>query len=340
MQFDWEQIADRFNVSKETMRRVAIWTLRVGMVVGGAYVVASFVSAYLMSGMMQTALTALNRLSTKQVAVASINMSSSENYRDIEKAIKDRNLFNSTGEFPDESNPDAKKDEKKSGTFDINAPCSKPTFNAELVGTIYIEGGLSVATLQEQGYSESDIYKEGDAIVGNENAAIVKIERNRVIINNNGVKECLELASAMKGVKKDGSGSFPEPGSPSQPSPTPTPSAESPPPAGGGDCAFDEKYVQDELGPGFGTIIQKARLVPNTTDAQMNGFKIFAIDQSSLLGKTGLQNGDIITQVNETSLKQPEQGFTLYQAFQDEREVRIHILRRGTTPMTITCRIK
>ena len=142
----------------------------------------------------------------------------------------------------------------------------------------------------------------------------------------------------MKGAKKEGLSSFPEPGSqPSTPSPTPTPDA---PPASGGDCAFDEKYVQDELGPGFGTIIQKARLVPNTTDAQMNGFKIFAIDQSSLLGKTGLQNGDIITQVNETSLKQPEQGFTLYQAFQDEREVRIHILRRGTTPMTITCRIK
>ena len=98
--------------------------------------------------------------------------------------------------------------------------------------------------------------------------------------------------------------------------------------------------MQDELGPGFGTIIQKARLVPNTTDNQMNGFKIFAIDQASLLGKTGLQNGDVITQVNETSLKQPEQGFALYQAFQDEKEVRIHILRHGTTPMMITCRIK
>ena len=74
-----------------------------------------------------------------------------------------------------------------------------------------------------------------------------------------------------------------------------------------------------ELGPGFGTIIQKARLVPNTVDNQMNGFKIFAIDRSSLYGKTGLQDGDIITQVNETSLKLPEQGFALLQSFQDEK---------------------
>lgn len=339
MRLDWEEIADKLNLSKERMTRLGRKLMYAALVVAGAYVAASSVSAYLMSDMLQSALIAFNRISSKQVAVASINLTAQDNYREIEKAIKERNLFNSTGEFPDESSPDSKKDEKKTGQFDINAPCQKPTLNVELVGTIYGDGGgVSVATLQEQGYSESDIYKEGDAIVGNEAAAIVRIERNRVIINNNGVKECLELASAAKG-RKDNFGSFPEPGAGTAPT-NPTPMPDSPPPTGGGDCAFDEKYVQDELGPGFGTIIQKARLVPNTTDAQMNGFKIFAIDQSSLLGKTGLQNGDIITQVNETSLKQPEQGFTLYQAFQDEREVRIHILRRGTTPMTITCRIK
>ncbi len=338
MAFDWDQLADTLNLSKEKVAVITRGLVRASLVLAVAYVTASSVSAYLMTGMLKTALTAFNRISTREVAAASLNFGSQDNYRDIEKAIKDRNLFNSTGEFPDESSPDAKKDEKKSGAFDMNAPCSKPTFNSELVGTIFLDGGGSVATLQEQGYSESDVYREGDVIVGNDNAAIVKIERNRVVINNNGVKECLELASMVK--KKDGS-SFPDVPTAGNSSPSaPPPPGEAPPAAAGGDCLLDEKYVQDELGPGFGTIIQKARLVPNTTDAQMNGFKIFAIDQGSLLGKTGLQNGDIITQVNETSLKQPEQGFTLYQAFQDEREVRIHILRRGTTPMTITCRIK
>jgi type II secretion system protein C len=214
----------------------------------------------------------------------------------------------------------------------------KPSVQVDLVGTIYMgEGGNSLATLMEQGYSEADIYREGDTIVGNDQAVIARIERNRVILNNNGVKECIELASEAK--KAGGSG-FPEVApSPGDTSGSPPPDA-GPAPTGSGDCLLEEKYVQDELGPGFGTIIQKARLVPNTVDNQMNGFKIFAIDQGSLLGKAGLQNGDIITQVNDTSLKQPEQGFTLYQAFQDEREVRVHILRRGTTPMMITCRIK
>lgn len=337
---DWEQLVSSLNLSRDRLAVIRSVVIKVALVLAGSYVLAAGVSAYLMTGLTTSALTSLARLGKRSTVATSLNLAVSDNYRDIEKAVRDRNLFNSTGEFPDESKPDSKNGDKKAGTFDINAPCSKPTVNAQLVGTIYLERGTSVATLQEQGYSESDIYKEGDLIVGNDQATIVKIERNRVILNNNGIKECLELAS---GGPKNAASGFPDV-SASQPPPDMGNTGPAPEPVAGGgaggEVTLEEKYVQDELGPGFGTIIQKARLVPNTTDNQMNGFKIFAIDQSSMLGKIGFQNGDIITQVNETSLKQPEQGFAVYQALQDEREVRFHILRRGTTPTTITVRIK
>ena len=80
--------------------------------------------------------------------------------------------------------------------------------------------------------------------------------------------------------------------------------------------------------------------MPNTNaDNGMNGFKIFAIDKASLIGRIGLKNGDIITGVNEVSLKQPEQGFQLYQALQDEREITIKVERKGK-PKTINIQIK
>lgn len=342
---DWQSITDKLRLpfSKGSELGLSTWLTRIALVVAVAYVAASSLSAYLMSTFLTSSLSAIGRTNAASKATATLSaasMSGGDNYRDIIKAIKDRNLFNSAGVFPEEKDPEGQKDKGSKSTFDLNGPCNKASVNVTLLGTLYVDGGNSLATMQEQGYAEADIYREGDLIIGNDNATIAKIERNRVVLNNNGVKECLELAAAP--VRKDG-GAFPD-AQPSRPpeqggtvtgagaAPDATPVAQ--------DCSFDEKYVQDELGPGFGTIIQKARLVPNTTDNVMNGFKIFAIDQSSLLGKTGLQNGDIITQVNETSLKQPEQGFTLYQAFQDDREVRIHILRRGTTPMTITCRIK
>jgi general secretion pathway protein C len=89
----------------------------------------------------------------------------------------------------------------------------------------------------------------------------------------------------------------------------------------GSEISVDASYVEGELGPGFGKIVDAARLVPNTIDGGINGFKIFAIKGGTLFARVGLQNGDVITQVNETSMKQPEQGFALYQAFQDEKEV-------------------
>ena len=329
---DFEQLANSLNLSRERLQGVTRTAGRVALVVAVAYIGASFVSGFVMSSMLTKAVTAFNQMSRKRVTSASMSLGNPENYHSLEKAIKERNLFNSTGEFPDERDPEEVA-ENKASSFDINAACAKPTINVDLVGTIYLGDHDSVATLQEKGYSEADVYREGDAIIGNEQVSVAKIERNRVILNNNGVKECLELK--VEGPKRPPDG-FPN----VSPSAVPGADARSDMPSAGGDCNFDEKYVQDELGPGFGTIIQKARLVPNTTDNQMNGFKIFAIDQSSLLGKTGLQNGDVITQVNETSLKQPEQGFALYQAFQDDKEVRIQILRKGTTPMMITCRIK
>ena len=339
---DLERFTSMVNIPRERFQEAGRLGMRALGVIALGYVAASALSAYLMSGMLGTALAALSKKPVHSATAASLNMGGGENYRDLVKAIKDRNIFNSTGEFPDEKSPDfdGGGEKKQAGAFDMNAPCKKPQAEVDLVGTIYMGEANSIATLQEKGYSETDTYRLGDVLIGSDNAQIVKIERNRVIINNNGVKECLELAGdkLAKG-SGSGSGDFPN-ASPTKPPSGGGVSTADNPPAAGNDCVLEEKYVQDELGPGFGTIIQKARLVPNTTDNVMNGFKIFAIDSNSLLAKTGLKNGDIITQVNETSLKQPEQGFALYQSFQDEREVRIHILRGGTTPMMITCRIK
>ena len=100
MAFDWEQITeqitDRLNLSKERMAGVVRLLVQAGVVVAIAYVAASGVSAYFMSGMLDKAITAFNRINTRTVTAASINMSTQENYRDIERSIKERNLFNST----------------------------------------------------------------------------------------------------------------------------------------------------------------------------------------------------------------------------------------------------
>jgi len=308
-----------------------------------SYLSASAVSTVIMSFMLGGKVKQMQlQVGAHQVAggsTANVAMGSSPNYRDIKKAILDRNVFNAEGKVPDEADPARREGEAGGGVFNINAPCVKPTINVELLGTIYLgESAPSMATVREAGYAEADIYKVGDAIIGNEQATIAKIERKKVIINNKGVKECLDLGGD-KVANAETSDGFPADTGPATGAVPVVPPQGT---GGGSTVVLDAPFVESELGPGFGKIIQSARLVPNTDPStnQVNGFKIFSIDQSSILGKIGFQNGDVITQVNDVSLKLPEQGFALYQAMQENRDITIQLLRAGTTPMTINVRVK
>jgi type II secretion system protein C len=252
------------------------------------------------------------------------------NHSELRTMILDRNLFNLDGKVPEES--EAVNNSSSTGVFDPQSPCEKTTLPVALVGTIYMGKDLSFVTLRETGYSEADIYRPGDKIVGFPNSIVYAVERKKVIINNEGRKECIEL-DPDPNQEKNSAGKVGGLAS----SPSVQMAAIS-----GGSVTLESSWVEKELGEGFSKVLQAARLVPNISQAEgkMNGFKIFAIDPSSILNKVGLQNDDVITRVNDISMTQPDQGFAIYQALQDEREISIHVLRGGKTPVTLNVKIK
>ena len=252
------------------------------------------------------------------------------NHSELRTMILERNLFNLDGKVPEE--PDTVNNSSSTGVFDPNSACEKTTLPVALVGTIYMGKDLSFVTLRETGYSEADIYKPGDKIVGFPNSIVYAVERKKVIINNEGRKECIELDPDPNQAKNSAGNMG---GLPSSPSAQMAPIS-------GGSVTLESSWVERELGEGFSKVLQAARLVPNISQAEgkMNGFKIFAIDPSSILNKVGLQNDDVITRVNDISMTQPDQGFAIYQALQDEREISIHVLRGGKTPVTLNVKIK
>ncbi len=302
------------------------WTII--LVVGIPYIIASILSSVLVVFMIQSIFAGKTRVvNSTQEAFFTTQKSGELNSRELKKMILDRNIFNSEGKFPDEKDI---ANIKRSSGFRLEGPCSQATLAIELMGTIYLGSAEhSLATVREKGYDEADIYKVGDQIYGIDGALVAAVERNKLIINNNGSKECFDLSkNEAKILGNKGGSLISEPNS-----------------GGGGvssgsEITLESSEVERELGPGFGKIIDTARLVPNTTDGGMNGFKIFAIRSGSLLEKVGLKNGDVITQVNDASLKLPEQGFALFQALQDEKEIRIQLLRNGTDPTNLTIRIK
>lgn len=256
---------------------------------------------------------------------AAVDMSKKLNYRDVRKSVLKRNIFNSAGEVPDQK-------ELNEGAAQGNAlagQCGKPTLNLKVVGTIYLGAANSIVSVREANYSQSDTYRVADTIIGHDNVRVVGIDREQMILDNNGNRECYKIEKSAKVASR-------------------TPSYQSRPAgqkkkegvtSSGGAVVLDSEWVEAQLGPGFSQVLKSARLVPNLKGESINGFKIFAIKKGTLFNKIGLRNGDIIQKVNDTSLEQAEQGFALYQTFQEDQEIVFNIIRKNK-PQTISVMIK
>lgn len=290
-----------------------------------AYIVASVLSS--VSVFVFLGEGSLQQTGSSQLMSDGESFTASANFRDLQKKIKDRNIFHLEGTFPDEPDP-LSAGAMKAMVFDENAPCSKTSLNIELLGTIYMgANGPSLATIQEKGYSQADIYRKGEVIYGNDQAKIHRIEQKRVIINHSGKKECIELdaeATALYG------------SSSSAVVPTDAVAGEV---EGCSSASLEEKYVQEQTANGFVNIMNGGRLIPHNKDGQHIGFKLIGVAEGSLFEKACLKNGDVITQVNDIPL-QADQAFAFYEAFNAERKIRVNLLRNGTNPMTINVDVR
>ena len=295
-----------------------------------AYIFSTIVCGFIGQGMVNDIINSKVKRSMAKTDSETPSLSAlvTTNTRELQKQIKDRNIFSSEGKFPEEKEGGGAK-KNSAGEFDLSAPCSPTSLPIELLGTIYLGDPLiSLATVRDKTYAEADIYRVGDAIYGNEDATVALVERQKIVINNNGVKECIDLDKSKVDVASDGFPVAPGEGFGEV--------------AGGGtEISIETAFVEGELGPGFTKIVDSARLVPNPIDSGgLNGFKIFAIKGGTLFARVGLQNGDVITRVNDTSMTQAEEGFAMYKAFQEGGEVRIQLLRGGVTPQNIVVRVK
>jgi type II secretion system protein C len=276
-----------------------------------AYLLADLVVSLTLPKLMQSVLDS----KSKAAPESSLSLPSSQiNYFELKSTVIKRNLFNQTGQLPEEEEAGVKATGQ---TFDINAACTPTKLGVTLVGII---GGYNpTASIAEKGVDISDTYQVGDFIIGSETAQIARITGNEVVINNDGRKECLSLDVGVdshilsaKTTTVDNTSSS---------------------------VTFDISYVESELGNGFEKIIQSANLVPNTTaDGNINGFKMFAIKKGTLLDKAGFKDNDVLTQVNDTIIT-ADQGFALYDKLLSSKEVTVHVLR-ADKPITLRIQVK
>ena len=272
---------------------------------------------------------ALKKVRSKPSPVSTPDVSKKLNYTTLRKDVVARNLFNSEGKVPDEKDPRGEKTESKS-VFDATSSCAKSRLNIDLVGIIYATNPRSsYATVREKGVKVVDVYRSGESIIGNEQAVIYNITEDTIVINNDGTKECLKMKKP-KGYKKPTAAASTSPNDSSDDGEREELST----------IQLDSAYVQKELGPGFSKVLESGRLVPYHREGKMIGFKLIGVKSGSLWEKSGLKSGDVITDVNGTSMSQADKGFAFYESLQQDQKIRLEFLQKGKNPKTLNIEIK
>lgn len=165
---------------------------------------------------------------------------------------------------------------------------------------------------------------------------VMAIERHRVVLNAAGTLCDLTMFGPPPGTAVAAA-----------PAPAPVVVAEPPPASaetGGVEAAeldanihqvSDTSYtinrsLVDRLLANQAALMSAARVIPHEEDGRTVGMKIYGIRRSSLLGRLGVQNGDMLRTINGFDLTDPNAILQAYTQLRAADHLTLQIVRRGT----------
>ncbi len=210
---------------------------------------------------------------------------------------------------------------------DLSSEPTHTTLKLLLLGTLLTEGdpNWSMCSIQDTAANRTYTLMIGDEVAG---APIIAIERTRVIIVNNGRREFVD------GVLSDGSTAPPPPVLSAVVQPSEDAQRVS---LGTGIKKVSENSYEvprtelDKTLSNLNEVAVQARIVPAFKDGKSQGFKLFSIRPDSIYSQIGVQNGDVIRQINGFDINSPEKALEIYSQLKNANRVEIQIDRNGAT---------
>ncbi|HET6370378.1 MAG TPA: type II secretion system protein GspC [Nitrospiria bacterium] len=198
--------------------------------------------------------------------------------------------------------------------------------NLTLIGTV-VGPGKRYAVIEDGKTHVQTLYHLGDQIgeepqgaQGQPEGKIIRIARNEVVILRQGQREV--LTTSLNGDSKPVA-IVPQPIQPAAPA-----SGSSIRQVAEGKWVLDRREVESAV-ENLPQLLTKARVIPNFTNGKPDGFKIFAIDTTSLYAKIGLQNGDVIQRINGIEMRDPQNFMRVFQQLKDEPNITIDLVRNN-----------
>ncbi|HEU4924005.1 MAG TPA: type II secretion system protein GspC, partial [Burkholderiales bacterium] len=281
------------------------------------------------------------------VRVASAGGDRTQTPRELGEAVLRRNIFDSQTGPIDWAAPAPVAEATPAGPDNTVAdPDGEPAFcppGMRLIAAVVhpTHPEQSLVTIEANG--KQLLYRPGADVAGH---ALVGIREHRVFLRPTGKQLC-QLAMFVP----------PQPmaEAPPPPPPPPPPTSDERPPA------FKSSLSEEELNQGISQVsdtrytinrqlldkvlgnqaelMRAARVVPYEENGRVVGVKVYGIRRTALLGKLGIQNGDVLRTINGFDLSSPDSALEAYAKLRETSEFSIAMMRRGT-PRTMEYSVK
>jgi len=206
--------------------------------------------------------------------------------------IVDRNLFLTT--MKSVGGNDA-----SGGIFDSD----QNNTNFDLKGTVACNASFGFAVLEERGTNKQKLYRLGDKIGSGK---LIKITRNTATLKNGGQEITLKIKETMEGTLLPNASAVQRSAVPSR---SPVFSGK------------NSKLLQ--------SIMNQAVVRPLFNKGVREGYRISNIAPDSLYEKAGLQNGDVIIDVNNNPMQNANDILQILNSLQSGSSLEINIKRKG-----------
>jgi general secretion pathway protein C len=257
------------------------------------------------------------------------------------QAILKRNIFDPTTGPLWPPKPPAKSEEPEgamsSGPEEQLAPGQLPPVcdgAAKMIAAVYSERypEWSFATLTS-GSDTPLLYREGGHIEGKE---IVSIFPKAVFLRQGNKRLCSLLLFVDKAAMQAKQAA-------TQPATVTPPPIAPATPGGMSEAEMDQnihaasetkfavpRTFVDKILSNQAEIMSSARVVPHEENGKVVGVKLYGIRRNSLLGKLGLQNGDLLRTINGFEMSSPDTALEAYARLRTASNLAVAVERRGT----------
>ncbi len=207
----------------------------------------------------------------------------------------------------------------------VSRQAEVPRTKYVLLGTIVSETpSARRAILWAEGMKNARIEREKTEI---EPGVILKrIERDRVFLARG--KELEKLDILPVGSRTRIQAPPTAPGAPADRPATQSPAEIRATRLGENAYSLDEATVS-QLTTNINQYMTNVRLIPYFEGNKSAGYRIASIRPGTAFEQLGFKGGDVIQQVNNVELTNPEKVYTIFQNLKDEKRVTVNILRQG-----------